>query len=82
MFSQESSPEKAEEEICLESGETSRRETPHRELPAEQPPQWFYTWMDKVLQSLIYPLEVVERYDARHEKTGLNVFIVVIPKEG
>ncbi len=47
-FFQDAPSEKADEEICLESGETSRRETPHRELPEQQPPQWFYTWMDKV----------------------------------
>ncbi len=47
-FFQDAPLEKADEEICLESGETSRRETPHRELPEQQPPQWFYTWMDKV----------------------------------
>ena len=33
-----------EEIVCLESGETSRRPP----SSTDQPPEWFYRWMDKV----------------------------------
>ena len=34
-----------EEVVCLESGETSRRPPT---CSSDQPPEWFYRWMDKV----------------------------------
>ena len=41
-----------DEIVCLESGETSR---PPPTNSADQPPEWFYRWMDKVsMQAFCY----------------------------
>ena len=50
---QETKEEKAadeEEIVCLESGETSRRPP----SSSDQPPEWFYRWMDKVFHTVFH----------------------------